>query len=95
MMFVAGIIFGLLYGGAIIVEEGKKGTLTKEEVEHLHISLGINHAMVEDPALFAMLGVNLFWLWVPRLIMAIIVVQAYRFVKQLKNKLLHSRFPVS
>ncbi len=95
MMFVTGIIFGLLYGGAVIVDEGKRGTLTKEEVEQLHISLGINHAMVEDPALFAMLGVNLFWLWVPRLIMAIIVVQAIRFVKQLKNKFLHSRLLVS
>ncbi len=95
MMFIAGIIFGLLYGGAVIVEEGKKGALTKEEVEHLHISLGINHAMVEDPALFAMLGVNLFWLWVPRLIAAIIAVQANRFVKKLKHKLLHTGFLIS
>lgn len=87
MMFVAGIIFGLLYGGAVIVQEWKKGHLTKEEVERLHISLGINHALVEDPALFAMLGVNIFWLWVPRLIMAITAVQGYRLVKYVGNRL--------
>lgn len=87
VMFIAGVVFGLMYGGAVIVEEGKKGTLTREEVEHLHISLGINHSMVEDPALFAMLGVNLLWLWVPRLIAAIIAVQATRLVRRFKNKL--------
>jgi hypothetical protein len=85
IMFVAGIIFGLLYGGAIIVAEGKKGTLTREEIEYLHVSLGINHAMIEDPALFAMLGVNIFWLWIPRLIMAIIAVQVYRGIRYLRK----------
>jgi len=85
IMFVAGIVFGLLYGGAIIVEEGKKGTLTREEVESLHIFLGINHAMIEDPALFAVLGVNILWLWIPRLIMAIIAVQAYRSIRYLRR----------
>jgi hypothetical protein len=85
IMFVAGIIFGLLYGGAIIVEEGKKGSLTREEVGYLHISLGINHAMIEDPALFAVLGVNIFWLWIPRLLMAIIAVQAYRGINRLRK----------
>ena len=89
MMWVAAIIFGLFYSGAVIVEEAKKGNLTKEELEHLHISIGINHSMVEDPALFAILGLNAFWMWVPRFIMAIIAVQTYRAIKYLKNKLLH------
>ncbi len=95
MMFVAGIVFGLLYGGAVIVEESRKGTLTKEEVERLHISLGINHAMIEDPLLFAMLGVNLFWLWIPRLTVAILTVQGYvgikYFAKRLSNRRPESR----
>jgi hypothetical protein len=85
IMFVAGIIFGLLYGGAIIVAESKKGNLTREEVEYLHVSLGINHAMIEDPALFAVLGVNIFWLWIPRLLMAIIAVQVYRGINYLRK----------
>jgi hypothetical protein len=87
MMFVPGIIFGLLYGGAVIVEESKKSNLSREEVEYLHISLGINHSMIEDPALFAMLGINLFWLWVPRLIMAVIAIQAYRGIRFLSSKM--------
>ncbi len=89
MMWVAAALFGLVFGGAVIVEESKKGVLTKEELERLHISVGINHAIVEDPALFVVLGLNAFWMWVPRLVIAIIVVQTYCAIKYLKNKLLH------
>ena len=86
-MFMAAEIFGLLYGGAVIVEEAKKEPFTKEDLEYLHISIGINHSMVEDPALFTVLGLNAFWMWVPKLIMAIIVVQTYRGLKYLRGKL--------
>jgi hypothetical protein len=30
--------------------------------------------MVEDPTLFASLGLGIFWLWIPRLITAIVAV---------------------
>ncbi len=89
MLWVAAILFGVLYGGAVIVEEAKRAALTKEEIERFHISVGVNHAMVEDPALFAVLGPNIFWLWVPRFITAIITVQTYRAIIYLKKKLLH------
>ena len=86
MMFMAAEIFGLFYGGAVIVEEAKKEPFSREELDYLHISIGINHSMVEDPALFTVLGLNAFWMWVPKLIMAIIVVQTYRGLKYLKSK---------
>ncbi len=88
-MWVAGTIFVLFYGGAVIVEEAKNGALNKEELERFHIFVGINHAMVEDPALFAVLGLNALWLCVPRLTMAIVVLQFYRAISYLKSKLLH------
>jgi len=86
MPWVTAVIFGLLYGVAIIVEEAKRGDLTKAEVEHLHISVGINHSMLEDPALFLALGLNGFWLWVPKFVMAVITVQVFRAVKYLKKR---------
>ncbi len=87
MMWVAAILFGLLYGGAVIAEEAKKGGLAKEELERLHIFIGSNHAMVEDPALFAVLGLNPFWLLVPRFMTAIVFVQGYRFIRQIRKRL--------
>jgi hypothetical protein len=80
-------IFGLTLGGAVIVEEAKKESLTEEELERLHISVGINHSMVEDPALFLALGIDGFWLWLPKLIAGIVAVQVYRAARYLRGKL--------
>ncbi len=79
-LWVMGVVFGLMYGGVAIMEEVKKGELTREELERLHISLGINHSMVEDPLLFIALGINGFWLWVPKLLAGIVAVQLYRAI---------------
>ena len=89
MLWLTAIIFGLLYGGAVIVEEAKRGALMKGELEYLHVSIGVNHSMMEDPLLFAVLGLNLCWLWIPRFIMAIIAVQSLRSIKLLRGKLIH------
>jgi len=85
-MFVAGLVFGLLYGGAVIVEEARRGRLTREDAEGLHVSLGINHAVVEDPALFATLGLNLLWLLIPRLVTAIAAVHILRGARRIFAK---------
>ena len=88
-MWVTGAGFGLLYGSAVIMEEAKKGALAKEELEHVQISLGINHSIVEETGLFLALGVNPLWLLIPRFVAAIIGVQALRGIQYLKSKLLH------
>jgi len=81
--------FGLMYGGAITIDKVRKGILSKDELERLHLSIGINHSMVEDPALFLVAGVNPFWLWVPKLITAIIAVHLYRAIRYLRYRLSH------
>lgn len=83
MLWVTAVVFGLTLGGAVIVEEARRVALTKQELENLHISIGINHSMVEDPAIFLVLGLNAFWLWVPKLVMAIMAVQTNRAIGHL------------
>lgn len=78
MLWLTAVVFGLGYGGAVIVEEAKQGSLSAEDLEILHLSIGINHSMIEDPLLFMALGLSAFWLYVPRLIMAILAVHALR-----------------
>ena len=75
VLWITAAIFGLSYGGAVIVEEVEKGELTADELESLHLSIGINHSMIEDPALFLPFGISLFWLWIPRLVLAMIAVR--------------------
>jgi hypothetical protein len=86
-LWLTAVIFGILYGGAVIVEEVKAGHLTEEELEELHLSIGINHALVEYPSLFLSLGLSPFWLWVPRVIVAILaerVLALWRVIKRRK-----------
>jgi len=78
ILWVTAVVFGLMYGAAVIQERAKQEDLTKAELEHLHISVGINHSMVEDPVLFMALGINGFWLWVPKLVMAAVAVYVFR-----------------
>ena len=75
LLWLTAVVFGIAYGGAVIVEETKERHIKKEDLEKLHLSIGINHSMVEDPALFLSLGLSAFWLWVPRFILAIIAVR--------------------
>ena len=76
-IWMTAAVFGLLYSAAVIVEETNEGGLEETERERLHLSIGINHAVFEDPALFMTFGINPFWLLVPRLVMAIIAVRIF------------------
>lgn len=84
ILWLTANVFGLAYGGAVIVEEAKQGDITRKELEKLHLSIGINHSMVEDPALFLSLGLSAFWLWIPRFIMAVIAVHLFDLYYKIK-----------
>ena len=72
ILWMTAVVFGLAYGGAVIVEEARQGHISREELEELQLSVGINHSMVEDPMLFMAFGISAFWLFVPRLITAML-----------------------
>jgi hypothetical protein len=91
ILWVTAVMFGLVYGSAVILEKSKEGGLNRSELERLHISIGINHSMVEDPALYMALGINAFWLLIPKLIMAIVCAQSYRMVEQIREHWKHSK----
>jgi spore maturation protein SpmB len=73
MLWLTATVFGLTFGSAVIVEETRANEYDPEELTKLHLSIGVNHAMIEDPILFLPLGIPPFWLWIPRLIAAVAV----------------------
>jgi len=85
ILWITAAVFGIAYGAAVIVEEAKEGNFDRQELEKLHISIGINHSMVEDPALFLTLGLNAFWLWVPRLLTAVLAVHLFTLWHRIKS----------
>ncbi|MBI5589870.1 MAG: iron transporter [Deltaproteobacteria bacterium] len=86
LLWLTAVVFGIAYGAAVIVEEAKEGNFSAEELERLHISIGINHSMVEDPTLFASLGLSVFWLWIPRVVTAIVAVYLFDIWKKWSNR---------
>jgi len=85
MLWLTAVVFGLSYGAAVIVSDARNGSFAQTELESLHISIGINHAVIEDPALFLSLGLNPFWLWVPRFIAAIIAVHIFSLWQKIRR----------
>lgn len=77
MLWMTAAVFGLAYGSAVIVEETRTHAYDPEALTRLHLSIGINHAMIEDPALFLPLGIPVFWLWIPRLVTAVLVTYTF------------------
>ena len=51
ILWMTAVLFGLAYGGAVIVEEAKKGTLSKEDLEELHLSISVKASDLHPGAL--------------------------------------------
>lgn len=83
VLWLSAVLFGVTYGAAVIVEEFRAGSFEQQEIERLHVSIGINHSMVEDPLLFLPLGIGIFWLYVPRFIAAMVAVRIYNAIEAL------------
>ena len=67
---MAGIFFGILYGAGVIADLIKKQGVSKKQVLLVSVFLAMCHAVVEDTGLFLVLGAKIFWLTIPRLIIA-------------------------
>jgi len=70
---------GLAYGSAVMMDEVKEGRITKKDADLLNYHIAISHSNLEDLLLFAAISVSVFWMLVPRLIIAIVVVWGRRF----------------
>lgn len=75
-------LVGYAYGAAIIIERVKDGKMKPQEADLFNHHASLFHSALEDTALFLAIGVPLFWLLVPRLMMAMLVVWFERFRRQ-------------
>ena len=86
MLWVTAEVFGLMYGAAVIVDEAKQRNMGKTDLEYLHMSVAVNHSVIEDTALFMALGLNIFWLLVPKVLVAMASVHAVRSYRYLRSR---------
>jgi hypothetical protein len=67
---LTGIILGIIYGAGIIDDLIQRENINKQQVFLVAVFLSMCHAVIEDTGLFLMLGANLFWITIPRFILA-------------------------
>ncbi|PKL26099.1 MAG: transporter [Spirochaetae bacterium HGW-Spirochaetae-3] len=72
-------IVGYAYGAAIIMERVKDGKMKPQEADLFNHHACLCHSLLEDTSLFLAIGVPLFWISVPRLGLAFLVVWFERF----------------
>ncbi|MEO0083209.1 MAG: nucleoside recognition domain-containing protein [candidate division WOR-3 bacterium] len=70
---LAGIILGIIYGAGVIDDMIRQENIDKKQVLLVSVFLAMCHAIFEDTGLFLMLGANLFWITIPRIILAVVV----------------------
>ena len=80
ILWMTAAVFGISYGSAVIIQEVRETPIEKSKLTRLHLSIGINHSLIDDPVLFLSLGLSPYWLWIPRIVAAILLVNAYNLL---------------
>src|SRR5690606_19090168 len=71
-----GVLLGLTYGGALIIEEAKKQNFSAR-TRFLALSwLSLSHSLIEDTLLVLALGANIWVVLVGRVILTLLIVAA-------------------
>jgi spore maturation protein SpmB len=68
-------LVGVTFGSGLLIEEVRERNVPPREVRALHTSIGINHSLFEDTLLLATIGASLFWIIVPRVLLAALMVR--------------------
>jgi hypothetical protein len=73
MPWLAGNVFGIVFGAGVVIESAREGRLDSKQVTLVATFLALCHGLFEDTAIFLVLGANMFWILVPRIVLAVAV----------------------
>lgn len=70
---------GYAYGAAVIMDQVRQGDMKAQEADLFNHHAAISHSLLEDTLLWLAIGVPLFWLILPRLVLSVVVVWLERW----------------
>ncbi len=73
---LVGITLGLTYGGGLLIQESKQGTLPVRELFYSVCLLLICHSLIEDTLLILLLGADVYGVLLLRIVLSLILVAA-------------------
>ena len=84
-------VVGLTYGSAAMIDEIERGGINRHDSRLLNTHVALSHSLLEDTLIFYSIGVGLFWLLIPRFLLAVCAVWIQRGVTALiKPTMQHS-----
>jgi hypothetical protein len=86
LWLVANVV-GYSYGAGVIAEQVSSGGMKRQDADLFNHHAAVCHSLVEDSALYAMVGIPLVWITLPRLALAV----AVTWLERLRRRIvLHS-----
>ena len=90
---IVGVTLGLTYGGGLLINEAKKGDLSKMDIFGSLSLLALCHSLIEDTLLIMLLGADLSGILYARLIFSVILITLIiHFVRMLKDSVFEKVF---
>lgn len=83
-LWIVANTLGLAYGAGVIVDHIERGRLSFKHARILNYHIAISHSLLEDTCLFLAIGVSVWWITIPRILLAAIVVWLKRFADWLR-----------
>ena len=81
---------GYAYGAGIVQERIKSGSMKPQEADLFNHHAALCHSLMEDTVLFLVVGIPLFWITVPRLILALLAV----WIERMRRRFFRRSFRV-
>ncbi len=69
-LWIVANTLGLAYGAGIIIDHVERGRLSARHADILNAHIAVSHSLLEDTLLFVAVGASLFWITVPRVLLA-------------------------
>lgn len=85
LLWLTGNVVGMAYGAAIMIDEVEQGRLTRYEANLVNHHLGVSHSLLEDTMLFVAMGISFWWLFLTRLILAMVAVWTMRLYTHIRQ----------
>lgn len=73
--WIVGFIVGITYGAALLYQFNEKQQLSHKDACLITVFLCLAHAVIEDTMLFVVIGGNIWWILITRIVMAVFVVR--------------------
>lgn len=85
-LWIVANVLGLAYGAGVMMDNVGRGLISQSDADTLNHHVAVSHSLLEDTCLFAAIGVSVWWILVPRIVLAGVVV----WLKRLSDRVVHA-----